>query len=72
MNAADNLYRPAATAIPWSTPLNPINAIANSPAVMSAIAIPSMLLGRLIVESCSRMPAKIIMARVKPNDVANA
>lgn len=49
-----------------------MNAIARIPAVTRAIGIPLNAFGTSLSESCSRRPAKRIIARPKPSDVANA
>ena len=51
-------------------PEKPINAIASSPAHISAIGTPFMDFGRGVILNCSRMPAKIHRASVNPRDVA--
>lgn len=65
-------YMPSAVCRPLSTPENPMNAIANRPAVTRAIDMPRMPLGMLTSASCSRSPANIISARANPSAVANA
>ena len=49
---------------------NPINAIAKSPAVISAIGTPRIAVGVSSTSKRSRMPAKRISARAKPRAVA--
>ena len=53
-------------------PENPMNAIARILAVIRAIGIPLKALGTLLSASCSRSPAKSIIARPKPRDVEKA
>ena len=50
-------------------PENPINAIANKPAVTKAIGVPFIPFGTFVMASCSRIPAKITNAKAKPNAV---
>ena len=49
---------------------NPINAIAKSPAVISAIGTPRIAVGVSSTSRRSRIPAKRISARAKPSAVA--
>ena len=46
--------------------LNPMKAIARMPAVTRAMGTPFIPLGVPVSSSCSRMPAKMTSARVKP------
>ena len=46
--------------------LKPMKAMARIPAVTSAMGTPFMPLGVPVSSSCSRMPAKMTSARVKP------
>lgn len=56
----------------YTSPENPMKAIARIPAVTRAIGMPLNALGTLFSESCSRRPAKRTIARPKPSDVAKA
>lgn len=56
----------------YAIPEKPIKAIANRPAVISAIGMPFMAAGTFVRSSCSRIPAKIIRASAKPIAVATA
>ena len=53
-------------------PEKPIKAKANSPAVMRAMGIPRIALGTSLKVSCSRIPAKMVRARVNPMAVDTA
>ena len=57
---------------PLSTPLNPMKAMANRPAVTRAMLIPCMPFGTDTRLSCSRMPAKMTRAKPKPKAVLRA
>ena len=56
----------------YTTPENPINAIANRPAVIKAIGVPSIPLGIRIKLICSLKPANKTNARPNPKAVQNA
>ena len=56
----------------YTNPENPMNAIANIPAVTNAIGIPSMALGTLFKANCSRIPANITNAKVNPMAIPQA
>ena len=56
---------------PILMPEKPMNAIAKSPAQINAIGTPCIPFGRSVNSSCSRIPANIHKANVKPNDVEN-
>ena len=49
-----------------------MNAMARSPAQMSAMGTPRIAAGTSVRASCSRMPAKMDIAIVKPMAVAKA
>lgn len=71
-----NLYRLPYIIFLYSYPIfipaNPINAIASRPAVINAIGTPFIAFGTFESASCSRIPAKIINAKVNPNAVDTA
>ena len=50
----------------FTIPAKPIKAMARSPAVIRAVGIPSIFLGSFTMLSCSRMPAKRMIASPKP------
>lgn len=50
----------------YTMPENPINAIANKPAVINAIGVPFIPSGTLVIANCSLTPAKMIKAKAKP------
>ena len=56
----------------YTTPENPINAIASNPAVIKAIGVPFIPSGIFTRLICSRSPAKSTRARPKPIAVENA
>lgn len=56
----------------YTTPENPINAIANNPAVIKAIGVPFIPSGIFTRLICSRKPAKSTRANPKPIAVENA
>lgn len=56
----------------YTKPEKPMKAIANIPAVTKAIGMPCIALGTLLKASCSRMPANITNAKVKPMAVPQA
>ena len=56
----------------YTTPENPINAIASKPAVIKAIGVPFMPSGIFTKLICSRKPANRTSANPKPNAVEKA
>ena len=60
------------TLSPYTSPENPMKAIARRLAVIRAIGIPLNALGTLLSASCSRRPAKSTIASPKPREVENA
>ena len=67
-----NYSIPNRTPKPLSTPENPMNAIASSPAVIKAIGVPCIPFGTLTRLICSRRPANSVSAKPKPSAVENA
>ena len=56
----------------YTNPENPIKAIANIPAVTKAMGTPCIALGTLFNANCSRIPANITNANVKPIAIPQA
>ena len=56
----------------YTTPENPMNAIASRPAVIKAIGVPCIPFGTFTRLICSRSPAKSTSASPKPIAVENA